>query len=182
MANEEAHQKSPEELADRAWDLAKGIQFCMFTTWDGERQRTRPLTAHVARDEDALHFLVDIAGGQTGVRAGAHGGNTATLVEQVEAFPFVSLGFADPKAGDYVTISGKASVSNDRARIRDLFSPFAKAWWDSADDPAIRLITVSPEDAELWEGPNKLVAAAVMLTAAVTGAKPAVGEHGAVRL
>lgn len=182
MAHEEDHDKSPAELADRAWELASKIRFCMFTTWDGERQRTRPLTAHVARDEHAVYFLVDAEGGTTGATVGAHRGQPATLAAQIEAFPFVSLGFAEPKDGDYVTISGKAEVTNDRARIRELFSPFAKAWWDSADDPSIRLITVTPEDAELWEGPNKLIAAAVMLTAAVTGAKPPLGDHGAVRI
>ena len=81
-----------------------------------------------------------------------------------------------------MTISGQARVSNDRAKIKELWSPFAKAWWDSADDPDIRLVTFTPEAAEVWEGPSKLIAYAVMLTAAATGAKPPVGDHGAVRL
>ena len=64
----------------------------------------------------------------------------------------------------------------------ELWTPFAKAWRDGADDPEIRLLTFTPENAEIWEGPNQLIATAIMLTAAVTGAKPAVGDHGAVRL
>ena len=33
-----------------------------------------------------------------------------------------------------------------------------------ADDPDVRLmITVDPEDAELWKGPNRLVAGAKLL-------------------
>ncbi|MCW5718495.1 MAG: pyridoxamine 5'-phosphate oxidase family protein [Bauldia sp.] len=83
--------------------------------------------------------------------------------------------------GDYVTIEGRAVVANDRAKIKELWTPFARAWWESADDPDIRVLTVTPAKAEIWEGPNKLVAAAIMLTAAVTGAKPPVGDHGKVR-
>lgn len=177
MAHEEAHHKTPEQLTDRVWDLAGDIRFCLFTTWDGERQRLRPLTAHADRDAHALWFLVDIEGGRA-----TDPSRTLTLVEQVERFPAVSLGFAEPKSGDYVTLFGQARVSNDRAKIRELFSPFAKAWWDSADDPAIRLITFTPEEAELWDGPNKLAAAAIMLTAALTGAKPPLGTHGTVQL
>ena len=48
---------------------------------------------------------------------------------------------------------------------------------ESADDPAIRLLTLDPDDAELWKGPNRLVAGAKMLAAAVTGAKIELGEN-----
>ena len=32
--------------------------------------------------------------------------------------------------------------TDDRAKIRELWSSFDKAWWDSADDPDIRLLVV----------------------------------------
>lgn len=179
MANEEAHL-TPAEIADKAWHLAEKIRFPLFTSWDGERQRLRPLTAHVDRDAHAIHFLVGKDGGTT--LAAATGAPPLTLVQQIEKFPTVSLGFVDQGGSDYLAVSGQAVVSNDREKIRELWTPFAKAWWDSADDPDIRLITVTPENAELWDGPSKLIAGAIMLTAAVTGAKPAVGDHGAVRL
>lgn len=179
MANEEQHL-TPAELADRAWHLADKIKIALFTTWDGEEQRIRPLTATVNREAHRIDFLVSARGGTTLARA--TGAPALTLVEQVERFPTVTLAFADKGASDYVTIVGEAAVSNYRARIKQLWTPFAKAWWDSADDPDIRLVTVTPQSAEVWEGPNKLVAYAVMLAAAATGAKPAVGDHGAVRL
>ena len=42
--------------------------------------------------------------------------------------------------------------------------------------------TVTPDTAEIWDAPNKLVAGAIMLTAALTGAKPPVGDHGEARI
>ena len=179
MAHEE-EGLSPGELADKAWQLAEKIRIGMFTTWDGTQQRIRPLTATVDRDAHAIYFLIDVTGGTT--LAAATGAPSLTLAEQIERFPTVTIAFVDQGGSDYVTITGEAAVSNDREKIRELWTPFAKAWWDSADDPDIRLVTVRPDNAEIWEGPNKLVAYAVMLTAAATGAKPPVGDHGAVRL
>lgn len=178
-----AHQEqnlTPDEIADKAWQLAEKIRIGLFTTWNGNQQRVRPLSAIVDRDAHAIYFLVGVDGGTT--LAKAAGGPGLTLVEQIEHFPTVSVTFADTGASDYVAITGEAEVSNDRARIRELWTPYAKAWWDSPEDPAIRLVTMRPDNAELWQGPNKPAAQAEMLASAVAGARPAVGNHGAVRM
>lgn len=152
---------------DRVWDLAEKIATPMFVTWDGERQRARPLAATVEREEHAIYFLVDVDGAKD---------------DQVEKFPKVTLAFADVSGNKYLSITGEAVVTNDRAKIKELWSPFAKAWWDSADDPNIRVITVTPEDAELWDSPGRVVAAVSMLTAAVTGGTPKVGDNAKLRM
>ena len=159
--------KTPEEARDRIWELAKKIDFCMFTTWDGERQRSRPLSARVFREEHAIYFLVDEDGAKN---------------SQVEKFPFVSCAWADNSGHKYVVISGSARVSNDRAKIKELWNDFDKAWWDDENDPSIRLLTVTPEDAELWDSPNQLVATAKMALAAVTGGAPEMGDNEKVNL
>lgn len=157
----------PEEAIDRIWELAEKIDICMFTTWDGEQQRSRPMSARVYRDEHAIYFLTDLEGHK--------------LVE-IEKYPHVSLAWADNSGHKYVVIAGEARVSNDRARIAALWNNFDKAWWDDANDPQIRLLTVTPDDGELWDSPNKLVAGAKMLAAAVTGAKPDMGDTAKVQL
>jgi general stress protein 26 len=161
------HTKSPAEVEDRVWELMQKIDFCMFVTWDGEQQRARPLSARVDRDEHAIYFLVDKDGEKNG---------------QIEQYPNVSLAFSDIGAMKFVTVAGTAPITNDREKIHELWSDFDKAWWDSENDPDIRLLTVTPEDAELWDSPGKLVATAKMLAAAVTGAKPQVGDHGTARM
>ncbi|WP_417729675.1 pyridoxamine 5'-phosphate oxidase family protein [Roseovarius sp.] len=159
--------KTPAEIIDRVWELAEKIDFCMFVTWDGERQQARPLSSRVHRDENAIYFLVSAEGHKN---------------SQIDRFPVVNLAYADTGAMDYVSISGTASLSNDRTRIAELWSAFDKAWWDDENDPDIRLITVNPERAELWDSPGKLVAFTAMLTASVTGAKPDFGDNATVRL
>lgn len=155
------------EHVDRIWDLAKKIGVCMFITWDGERQRARPLQANVDHDEHAIYFLTDVDSHKD---------------EQVERYPTVTLAFADIPHAKYVSITGQATVSNDRAKIKQLWSPFAQAWWSSAEDPSIRVIKVVPEDAELWDSPGRIVTTISMLAAAVTRRAPKVGENAKVKL
>ena len=152
---------STEEAVDKIWELAKSIDICMFVTWDGKHQRARPLSARPNRDEGRIYFLTDVTGAKD---------------EQIDRFAGVTLAFSDNRAHDYVVITGTARVSGDRAKIKELWSSPDKAWWDSADDPAVRVIVVEPDDAEIWKGPNRLIAGAKLLTAAVTGAKVDFGE------
>jgi general stress protein 26 len=169
MAREKQQETdmTPAEIIDRVWDLAKKTDICMFVTWDGNRQQARPLSSRVERDEHAIYFLVSAEGHK---------------IEQIEHFPIVDLAYADTGAMKFVSISGTAAVTNDRAKIKDLWSAFDKAWWDDENDPDIRLITVTPETAELWDSPNKAIALSAMLISAVTGAKPKMGDNATVRI
>lgn len=163
MAKEEDTGKTPAELEAHVWKLARKIQFALFTSWDGKRIVQWPLTANVDADARRIEFLIEDDG-----KRYRHLGRAST----------VTLGFADhPK---YVVIRGEASLSNDRERIRELWSPFAKAWWDSPEDPLIRVLTVEPTEAEYWDSGSSIVSSVLMLTAAATGAKPAIGEHAKV--
>ena len=153
---------SREEAVDSVWKLVESIDYCMFITWDGERQRARPLSARPNREENRIYFLVDVEGQKD---------------EQIEKFPKVSLAFADVHSHDYLALTGEARVSNDRAKIKDLWTGADTAFWDDDQDPSIRLVTVTPEDAELWLGPNRLVAGAKLLGAALSGAKADFGKN-----
>ncbi|WP_332688858.1 pyridoxamine 5'-phosphate oxidase family protein [Devosia sp.] len=159
--------KEHDEHVERIWELARRIGIAMFVTWDGKQQRARPLAATVEKDEGAIYFLTDVNGQKD---------------EQVSEYPWVSVSFVDHKHARYVALSGKATVSNDRARIKELWTPFAKARWDSPEDPAIRVIKLVPHDAELWDSPGRIVTTLSMLTAAVTGRSPRIGENAKVVL
>ena len=68
MATASETEKSPAELEDRVWELVEKLRFCMFSSWDGERQRQRPLTAMPDRESGAIHFLVNESGYKTSER------------------------------------------------------------------------------------------------------------------
>lgn len=152
----------PEQIADRIWELAEEIGICMFTTWDGEQQHSRPLSARVRRDEHAVYFLVDVAGEKNA---------------QVERFPTVSCAWSDNSSYKYALMAGEAKLSNDRAKITELWTKFDEAWWEDHTDPTIRLLTLTPDNGELWDSPGKAVALVKMVTAVLTGAAPKMGDN-----
>jgi general stress protein 26 len=149
----------------RVWELMEKIAICMFTTHDGERIRARPMAAFVRRDEDAIYFLGDAKDHKD---------------DEVKSNANIALAFADGK--NFVSVAGRAAVSQDRQKIKDLWGPAAQAWWDSPDDPSIRLITVKPDGAEFWEGPNKVVGTIKMLAAAATDSRPDYGTNRKVAM
>ena len=158
---------TPEEVTDRVWELAEKIDICMFTTWNGHGQRSRPMSARPRRDEGAIYFLADVAGEKNA---------------EVEAYPTVSLAWADTGKYRFAVVSGQARISNDRAKIAELWSDMDKAWWEDENDPSIRLVTVTPERGEIWDSPNAIVTGAKMLAAMVTGGAPELGDNAAVRM
>ncbi|MBI5263216.1 MAG: pyridoxamine 5'-phosphate oxidase family protein [Bradyrhizobium sp.] len=152
---------------ERVWDLMKKIGFAMLVTRDGDKLRARPMAAYVERDENAVYFLTD---------ARRH------KDEEIARDPSVNLSFADTGGQKYVSLTGTAVVSNDRAKIEQLFSTPAKAWWDSAEDPNIRVLKVTPDDAEFWDSPGSVISYVKMATAAVTGTRPDLGDNRKVAM
>ena len=153
--------------ADRVWKLIEKIGFCMLSTHDGEDIRERPMAAHIDRDEHAIYFLTD---------ADSH------KDEDIKRDPNVGLAFADVDGQKYVSLTGRAAISNDRQKIRELWSTPAKAWWDSPDDPSIRVLEVTPKDAQYWDSPGTVVSYVKMLAAAITDSRPAIGDNAKVTL
>jgi len=99
---------------------------------------------------------------------------------QIQADSEVVLSFQ--KGVSFVVVHGNAHAPDDRAKIKELWNAFDKAWWDGPEDPRIRLLTITPASAEYWESPGKLIAYADMLVAAATGKRPSTGELGSVQL
>jgi general stress protein 26 len=152
----------------RVWEMMKTIGFCMFTTVEGEALRSRPMAAHAEPQDGAIYFLTDADSAKDG---------------DVEARPQVNLAFADAGSHSYVSVSGRARVSNDRAKIKELFNTPAKAWWDSPEDPGIRLLTVTPEDAQYWDSPGRVRAMIRMAAAAAfSNQRPDMGDNAKVAM
>lgn len=149
----------------KVWELAEKIGFCMLTTQTGNDLRARPMSAYAEQLENAFYFLTDVASHKD---------------EEISRSPNVCLAFADSKGQKYVSISGTAEVQNDREKIRDLWATPAKAWWDDADDPSIRILKVTPSFAEYWDSPGTVISYIKMAAAAVSNTRPDMGENAKV--
>ena len=155
-----------QDDVERVWELMQKITFCMLANWNGEALRARPMAAYLRQGENAIYFLTDARHHKD---------------DEIAQYPQVCAAFAEA-GGSYVSVSGSAAVSNDRARIKELWSTAARAWWDSPDDPNIRLLRLTPEQAEFWDGPGKIVGYIKMAAAAITNTRPDYGENRKVAM
>ena len=163
----QASAGTSREFVERAWEIARSNKISILVTHDGDIHRARPMAAHAAAEEHAIYFLTDA---------------DSEVARQIASSASTTVVFSNESANDYASFVGRAKISDDRAKIKTLWSVFAKAWWDSPDDPSIRLIAFTPSEAEIWDGPNKLVAGAIMLAAAITGNSTPVGDHAKVKV
>ncbi len=152
-------------------ELVKGIHIAMMTTVakDGTMS-SRPMAVQDVDkfvDTGTMWFLTR---------------DTSEKVEEVERDRHVTLAFADPGSSKYVSVKGRASVSSDRTKIKELWNPMYKAWFPKGeDDPEIAVLKVQVYEADYWEASSsKLVMMAKYAVAAVTGGKIEVGEAGHV--
>jgi general stress protein 26 len=151
------------------WELIEKIRMCMLVTHDrkGGEMRARPMSADVNADDEAIYFLTDVRQHKD---------------DEIEADHDVCLAFADSGSLQYVSVTGIATVSNDRDKIAELWSVAARAFWDSKDDPNIRVLHVMPLRAEYWDSPGLIVTSVKMVAAALTGTRPNLGESNKVEL
>jgi general stress protein 26 len=158
-----------EADSNTAWELIEKIRFCMFVTHDSKsgEMHARPMSADVNVDDEAIYFLTDVRQHKD---------------DEIENDRNVCLAFADTGSQKYVSVTGIATVSNDRDKIADLWSITARAWWDSKDDPNIRVLHVMPLRAEYWDSPSSVVTHIKMVAAALTGTRPTLTENKKVDL
>jgi general stress protein 26 len=155
--------------ADRIYDLVESIEFCMLISKRGQALRARPMRAIVDRDDGLISFLTD---------ARAH------KDEEVAAEPEVCLAFAKPNSNAYVSISGAARVTDDRALVKTYWDENAKTWFpDGPEDPHIRVLTVAPREAEFWDGTSNPIAVALEVARArLKDERPDLGDNRKVAM
>lgn len=161
---------SRQDQIDHLKDLIDGIRTPILTTIDTDGAPWgRPMAVQDREFDGDLWFFT---------RADSE------KIRHIERNDRVGVAFAKPSDQEYVTMAGRATVSNDRDKIRALWSEPARAWFpDGADDPEIRLIHVEVDRAEYWDSPASVVAFALgYAKAVVTGETPDIGDNAKVDL
>ena len=143
---------------DKLNELIKDVNICMMTTWDSSLggMRARPMATQEKPIDGDLWFFTD---------------KRSHKIEELEKNPNVGLSYAAPDDQTYVSVSGRASVVQDRAKMEELWNPMLKAWFPGGtDDPNITLLRVEAAAAEYWDEPaGKLVQLFGFAKAIVTG-------------
>jgi general stress protein 26 len=99
-------------------------------------------------------------------------------IREIEREPRVFLVFQNEPESRYLQLSGSASAVTDRAKIRELYSPAAKAWFPGGlEDPHLMLIRIDVTNGTFWESPGGIVHVLAAFTKSVVTGKPGKSGH-----
>ena len=148
--------------ADKRQQLAKLMSefktAMLVTRTDDGHMRARPLSIAGSREDGALYFSTAVE---------------SPKVQELDADPRVNVVMQDGRR--FVSLSGVASVVDDRALIGELWSESWKVWFPKGkDDPSLRIVAVEPVEAAYWDmsGTTGIKYVFEMAKAYVTGKRP----------
>jgi general stress protein 26 len=105
-------------------------------------------------------------------------------VEEIVRHPRASVVLQNDDSSRYLHFTGHAAVVEDRARMRELYTPVLRDWFpDGLGDPHLALIRFDAERAEFWDSPGGLLQVlAAFNTAIVTDPAGPDGAQGTLEL
>ena len=161
-------QGSPNTGEDfaRLRELIEDIRIAMMTTQDADGTlRSRPLQTLRCADDGILWFFTSAS--------------SAKVAEAQAGGWQVNLSYSNPNKQDYVSISGRASLSRDRKLMETLWNNWVEVFFPKGvDDPDLALLRVDIEKAEYWDSPGTAVGRAYAIAKArLTGDKDAIGDN-----
>jgi len=148
-----------DETKHHLTELIRDFDTAMLVTRvaDG-RLRGRPLTVAGAEEDGRVYFSTS---------------TESPKVDELEADAHVAVTFQDDKR--YVSLSGTARLTRDRALIERLWSEAWKIWFPKGKiDPTLAILVVTPVAGEYWDqtGLAGLRYLASSVKAYATGKKP----------
>ena len=170
MSQHRELEEEPSEDVQKLADLIENIQIAMLTTagTDG-RLYSRPMATQQEKFKGKLWFFTQ-----------KHSGK----VNEIQHDQQINLSYAAPDKNRYVSVAGRAALSSDREKMKELWSPVFKAFFpDGLDDPELALLEVEVESAEYWDAPSSAVVKLVGFVKAVaTGKTYQPGENKTLNL
>ena len=157
--------KGSKEQFAKLRELVDDIKVAMMTTLDDGVLRSRPLQTLRIGDDGVLWFFTS---------------STSPKVAEAAADSWrVNLSYAHPGKHDYVSISGTATLSRDREKMKALWTKWVEVWFPRGlGDPDLALLRIEVEQAEYWDSPGSALGRLYGLTKALaTGDKSAIGDN-----
>lgn len=139
-------------------ELVKEAETCFFCTEGGTggSAGVRPMSVQQVDEQGNLWFL---------------SASDSYKNREIEAAPSVKLFFQGSKHAQFLSLEGMASISRDKAKIKELWNFVLKTWFTEGEhDPRITVIKVAPSHGYYWDNKHgTAVAGAKMLIGAAIG-------------
>ncbi|QQA42130.1 pyridoxamine 5'-phosphate oxidase family protein [Pelagovum pacificum] len=131
---------------------------------DGTGQHMQPMTAYSDRDTGDLWFISS---------------KETDLVRTLSPGATAHFTFTGKDHDYYACVRGTMEMSNDKAKLDELWSPIAAAWFeDGREDDNVCLLRFSIEDASVWATSGNPVRFAFQIAKAnMTEETADLGEH-----
>ena len=146
------------KAVEKIREIVRRAQNCFFCTATaaGGAGAARPMNVRQVDDDGNLWFLSAADSHQNA---------------EIAADPAVRLYFQGSPHSDFMQLDGRATVSTDKAKIAELWTPVAKTWFTGGqDDPRITVVKVAPADGYYWDTKHgDTVAGVKMLIGAALG-------------
>lgn len=128
----------------------KDIKIAMLTTINAEgKPHSRPMYTFEVKDDGIIWMFL---------------AKDSHKVAEIASNPNIILNYSNPQHDLYITVNGLAEVSDNPAKIEELWSDRFKAWFPyGKEDPNLGLLKITPQQAEYWESPDLLLAQIVSL-------------------
>ena len=157
------------------FEMIDDIGVCMFTTRRADGYLvSRPMQAQHREEDGRLWFVTD---------------DDAHKLDELRSDHHVNLAFYKDGSREWISVSGDARVTRDRAKVRELYKPDWKAWFGDEggtrnggpDDPRLTLIEIEPRTVEYLKVTKpKPVVIFEVVKAIVTGKPPKLGDERTV--
>jgi general stress protein 26 len=139
-------------------DTVASSDTCFFvtTTYSGGSSGARPMNIRQVDDQGSLWFLSSVDSHKNA---------------EIAADPAVKLFLQGSTHSEFLHLSGQATITTDKAKIKELWTPILKTWFtEGEDDARITVIKIVPTDAYYWDNKHgKAVAGIKMLIGAAIG-------------
>lgn len=136
-------------------ELAEKAESCFFCTniKTGLPFSTRPMAVLQVDEKGDLWFMSS---------------KDSTKNMELEKEPLVQVLFQASAHAGFLSIYGLAELSEEKAKIEELWNPMIKTWFtEGKDDPRISLIKVSPTQGYYWDNKHGNVIAFIKQAASV---------------
>ncbi len=142
--NQQQPEKNRENLlgaeaSEKIRELVDKSKTCFFITdiQTSQPLHVRPMSVQKVDEEGGLWFLSS---------------DDSHKNAEIQSDQRVQLLFQGSAHSDFLSLYGYASISRDKAKIKELWEPILKAWFtEGEDDPRITVIKVTPTEGYYWD-------------------------------
>ena len=163
MALDEKELLTGDEALEKLRTLLSEFPIAFMVTVCGGDVTARPIG--VVGDEEfsgSLWFITD---------------KRSRKVSAIESGATTTLLFQNDKKGDYLQLTGRASVVEDRSRLERLYTTLQRTWFPKGlDDPDITLVRFDADGGNYWDSHDSYVRLAVAFAKSIVTGEP--GKSG----